>query len=121
VSTSVEVFVFGALLAGFIGFAYSWLRLLKTSQEKSFGWRDWVSLAAIALVSLVVLLWFVMPAFWGSDFGDKVRVARAWTKVSVRICALGLVLCFLGRPRLIVSIAFACFGAAVFWVMSTVP
>jgi hypothetical protein len=62
-----------------------------------------------------------MPAFWGSDFGLQIQTAQTWTKVSVRICALSLVLSFFGRLRLIVPVACACVGTAVFWVMSTIP
>ena len=120
-STSVQVLILACCVAGLIGFLYSWFRLLKTSSEKWFCWRDWVSLAAVALASVAVFLRFVMPAFWVSDFGAQVRVAQTWTKVSVRICALAPLLGFLGRPRLIAPIASACFGTAVFWIMSTIP
>ena len=120
-NTSAEVLTLAAVIAGLIGFVYSWLRLLKTYGEESFHWRDWISLAALALASVALFLRFVMPAFWGSDFGAQVRFAQTWTKVSVRICLMTLLLGIFGRLRLIVPIGCACFGTAVFWIMSTIP
>jgi len=62
-----------------------------------------------------------MPALWGSDFGGQVRMAQAWTKVSVRMCAVALVLGLVGRPRFIVPIVVASLATAGFWVLSTIP
>jgi len=120
-STSVTVLTWGAVITGLIGFAYSWFFLLKISGEKSLGWREWLSLLAVGFVSVAAFLRFLMPLFWSNDFGTQVHIAQTWTKVSVRICALGLLVCFIGRPRLILPIVVACFGTAVFWVMSTIP
>ena len=108
-------------IAGFLCFAYSWFALLKTSPDKSFRWRDRVSLLALLIASGAVLLRFVMPVFWGSDFGRQVQTAQAWTKVSVRGCAVALLLGLAGRPRLILPILVACLATASFWVMSTIP
>jgi hypothetical protein len=116
-----QALILMSCFAGLVGFAYAWFSLLKRSTDKSFGWRDWISVGAISLASLAVVLRFVMPAFWGTDFGARVQAAQAWTKVSVRICAIALVLGLAGRPRLIVPIAFASFGTMLFWVMSTIP
>ena len=66
--------------AGLIGLAYSWYFVLKASATKKFGWREWASIVAIGATSLAVVLRFVMPAFWGSDFGGQVRIAQEWTK-----------------------------------------
>ena len=109
------------LIAGFFCFVYSWFVLLRMSPDKPFRWRDRISLLALIIASGAVLLRFVMPAFWGSDFGGQVRMAQAWTKVSVRICAGALVLSFVGRPRFIVPLVVACLATAGFWVMSTIP
>jgi len=73
------------------------------------------------IASGAVLLRFVMPALWGSDFGGQVRMAQAWTKVSVRMCAVALVLGLVGRPRFIVPIVVASLATAGFWVLSTIP
>jgi hypothetical protein len=116
-----DILTVAIVIAGVIGFFYSWFRLIKAYRNKSFRGRDWVSLAAIVLVSVAVFLRILMPTLWGSDFGAEVRFAEAWTRVSVRFCALGLLLGFLGRPRLIVPITLACLGVAVFWVVSTIP
>jgi H+/Cl- antiporter ClcA len=109
------------LLAGFLGFVYSWFFLLRMSPDKSFRWRDRISLLALTIASGAVLVRFVMLFFWGSDFGGQVRVAQEWTKVSVRMCAAALVLALTGRPRFIVPLLVACLATAAFWVMSTIP
>ena len=109
------------LIAGFLCFVYSWFVLLGMSSDKSLRWRDRISLLALIIASGAVLLRFVMPAFWGSDFGGQVRMADAWGKVSVRMCAVALVLGLAGRPRFIVPLAIACLATAGFWVMSTIP
>jgi len=109
------------LLTCVMGFFYSWFRLAQSYAEKSWRWRDWTSFAAMALVSVDILIRFVMPAFWGQDLGDKVRLADKWAAVSLVVCAVGLLLGLLGRPRLIAPIASACIGTALFWVLSTIP
>ena len=48
-------------------------------------------------------------------------MADAWGKVSVRMCAVALVLGLAGRPRFIVPLAIVCLATAGFWVMSTIP
>jgi hypothetical protein len=121
VSTLAQVAFIAFLIAGFLCFVYSWFVVLKMRSDKSFRWRDRISLLALVIASGAVLLRFVMPAFWGSDFGEQVRAAEAWSKVSVRMCAVALVLVFAGRPRFIVPLVVACLATAGFWVMSTIP
>jgi len=121
VSTLSQFAWIAFLIAGFLCFVYSWFVLLRMSPDKPFRWRDRISLLALIIASGAVLLRFVMPAFWGSDFGGQVRMAQAWTKVSVRMCAVALVLGFVGRPRFIMPLVVACLATAGFWVMSTIP
>jgi hypothetical protein len=121
VSTLSHVAWIAFLIAGFLCFVYSWFVLLKMSADKSFRWRDRISLLALVIVSGAVLMRFVMPAFWGLDFSGKVQVAQSWTKVSLRMCAAALALGLAGRPRFIVPLLVACLATAVFWVMSTIP
>jgi hypothetical protein len=120
-STLSQLAWIGFLVAGFLCFAYSWFAILRIWSDKTFRWRDRISLLALILASVAVLLRFVMPIFWGSDFGDQVRIAVAWTRVSVGMCALALVLGLVGRPRLIVPLVVACLATAGFWMMSTIP
>ena len=120
-STLSQVAWIAFLIAGLLCFVYAWFVLLKMSGDKSFRWRDRISVLALIIASGAVLLRFVMPAFWGPDFSGKVQVAQVWTKVSVRMCAAALVLALAGRPRFIVPLVVACLSAAVFWVMSTIP
>jgi hypothetical protein len=121
VSTLSQLAWIALLIAGFLCFGYSWFVLLRMSSDKSLLWRDRISLLALIIASGAVLLRFVMPAFWGTDFGGQVRIADAWAKVSVRMCAAALVLGLAGRPRFIVPLVVACLATAGFWVMSTIP
>jgi hypothetical protein len=128
VSTSVQVFILASCIAGLIGFASAWVSLFKRPENKFFGWRDCVSVGALSLASLAALLRIVLPglmpaANWGTGAGvdAQIHVVQVLTKVSVRLCALALVVGLVGRPRFILPIALACFGTAVFWIMSTVP
>ena len=109
------------LIAGLLCFVYSWLVVLGMWSDQFLRWRDRISLLALIVASGAVILRFVMPVFWGSDLGGQVGMADAWAKVSVRMCAVALVLGLAGRPRLIAPLAVACLATAGFWVMSTVP
>lgn len=108
-------------IGGFFCLVYSWVVVLKTSPEKPRRWRDRLSLLALLVASLAVFLRFVMPAFWPPDFDKQVQTAVAWTRVSVGMCAIAVVLGLAGRPRLIAPIVVACFATAALWVMSTIP
>jgi uncharacterized membrane protein len=120
-STLSQVAWFVFFIAGFFCFAYSWFVLLKKSHDKSFRWRDRVSVLALLVLAGAVLLRFVMPVFWGSDFSREVHTAQACTRVSVRGCAVALLLGLAGRPRLILPVVVASLATASFWVMSTIP
>lgn len=100
-SASVQVFILASCIVGLIGFAYSWFFLLRTSEDKSFSWRDWVSVGAVSLASLAVLLRIVLPglmppANWGTGAGvdAQIHVVQFWTKVSVRMYAAALLFRF---------------------------
>jgi hypothetical protein len=121
VSTLSQLAWIAFFIAGFFCFVYTWFVLLRMSPDQPFPWRDRISLFALIIASGAVVLRFVMPAIWGSDFGAQVRMAQAWTKVNIRMCAVALVLGFVGRPRFIVPLVVACLATAGFWVMSTIP
>jgi hypothetical protein len=116
-----QVTLMESLIAGFLCFVYSWFVVLKMRAGKSFRWRDRISFLALVIASGAVFLRFAMPAFWGSDVGEQVRAAEAWSKVSVRMCAVALVLVFAGRSRFIVPLVVACLATAGFSVLSTIP
>lgn len=127
-SDLVQALILAIGLAGMAGFVYAWFFLWKVSVESGLRWREWVSLTALGLASLAVILWcvtlpFTPAANWGTGEGvdHQIRFVEAWTKLSVRICAAGLVIGLAGRPRLILPVSFACVGTALFWIMSTIP
>jgi hypothetical protein len=86
-------------------------------------------LLSLSLVSLVIVLWPVsmvvlMPkAEWvsGAGVGHQVRWMEAWESGAFRALVVALVLGLFGRPRLILPIAVACVGTALFWRFSTIP
>ena len=121
VGTLWQIACYAFLIVGFLCFAYSWFFLLKTWSDNSFRWRNRLSLFALSIASGAVLLRFVMPTFWGADFGTQVHTAQEWTKASVRGCAVGLLLALAGRPRLIVPVVVVCLATSMFWVLSTIP
>jgi len=115
-----EAAIYAFLFAGVMGFGYSWLWLLKKSADKTFGWREWISVIAIGLATLAVVLRFAMPAFWPAALDMRYHAAQEWIRVSFGLCDAALIIGLAGRPRLIVPIALASCGTAVFWVMSTI-
>jgi hypothetical protein len=128
VSTLSQMAWIAFLIAGFLCFVYSWFVLLRMSADKSFKWRNRLSLLALSMASVAVFLRFIMPAFWpiadwssGVGVGEQVRFAELWTKICVRTCAAALLIALIGRPGFIVPIAVVSLATASFWVMSTIP
>jgi hypothetical protein len=113
------------------GLIYSWtfyLFYLRRMKSEPTGWRHYVTLLSMALVSLVVLLWPIMFALapqadWriGRGVDHQVQWLEAWHRPIFRSLLVALVLALLGRPRLIVPMAVACIGTAMFWLFSTMP
>jgi hypothetical protein len=111
-----------------VGLVYSWFFYLTRMKKEQTGWRKRVTLLSLSLVSLVVLLWPVMVALapragWGSGVGvgHQVEWIESWHRPVFRTLLVALVLGLFGRPRLILPIAVACVGTAVFWLVSTMP
>ncbi len=102
-----------------VGLVYSWWFYLTRMKKEQTGWRKRVTLLALSLVSLVVLLWPVMVAV--SPRADDVDWIESWHRPVFRTLLVALVLGLFGRPRLILPIAVACVGTAVFWLISTMP
>jgi hypothetical protein len=102
-----------------VGLVYSWCFYLTRMKKEQTGWRKRVTLLSLALVSLVVLLWPVMVAL--TRRADDVGWIESWHRPIFRTLVVALVLGLFGRPRLILPIAAACVGTAVFWMVSTMP
>jgi hypothetical protein len=111
-----------ALIVAVAAFVYSWIYYFRKVAKSEVGWRKWVTLASLMLVSLSILAWPIMivsmpHANWatGDGVGQQVAHAAFWIKASARICAAALLLCFFGKPRLILPIAISCIGVLFFW------
>jgi hypothetical protein len=111
-----------------VALIYGWACFLTPKSGEPAGWRSRATLLSLTLVSLAVLLWFVtmlhMPgADWRTGAGVGHQVAWVYTRARAASYALlaALVVCFIGRPRLILPIAVACVGTAMFWLFSTMP
>jgi len=102
-----------------VGLLYSWWFYLTRMAEEQTGWRKRVTLLSLALVSLVVLLWPVMVAL--TRRADDVAWIESWHRPVFRTLIVALLLGLFGRPRLILPIVVACVGAAIFWMVSTMP
>jgi len=102
-----------------VGLVYSWWFYLTRMKKEHTGWRKRITLLSIVLVSLVVLAWPVMVVL--APTAVDVGWIESWHRPIFRTLVLALVLGLFGRPRLIVPIAVACVGTAVFWMVSTMP
>jgi hypothetical protein len=110
------------------GLVYAWAFYWVRMKTEPGNWRGNVTLASLVLASVAILLWpicrVLMPrADWqsGAGVGHQVQWVDSWEKCAVRILLIALILCFFGRPRLIMPIAVACVGAALFWDFSNMP
>jgi hypothetical protein len=102
--------------------------LLDPDEDRAWNWRGRMTIVSLVLVSLAIVLWPVsrvlMPrGDWqsGVGVGCEVQWANAWERGVTRLLLIALILCLFGRPRLILPIAVACVGAALFWVFSNMP
>jgi hypothetical protein len=122
-------YIFGNLLILLapVGLLYGWFFYWTRMRHEPRSWRDRVSVVALGLASLAILLWPVMAMLaartdWGGSAGvDQVEWVEAWHRPIFRTLLAAFVLCFFGRPRLILPIAVGCIGAAMFWLFSTMP
>jgi hypothetical protein len=99
-----------------VGFFYAWNYYLQKLRKIPFGWRNGATLFSLMLVSLAVLLWPLMIYINPQMSGIEV-----WHTYILRICAMAVILSFLGRARLILPISIACIGVAAFWITGTMP
>ena len=111
-----------------VGLIYSWHFYLTQMRKEAASWRNRATLTSLGLVSQTALLWPVMVALlpradWGSGLGvdHQVQWIESWHRPILRALLIALLLCLFGRPRLIVPVAIACIGTALFWISSTMP
>jgi hypothetical protein len=110
-----------------IGLLYGWFFYLTRMRREPRSWRNRITVASLTLVSLAVLALPVMAllaprADWQTYEGVRHQLEwiGAWQKIAFRTLLAALILGLLGRPRLILPIAVACVGTALFWLSSTV-
>jgi hypothetical protein len=112
-----------------VGLIYGWVFYSTRMKAEARSWRKRATLLSLILVSLVIVLWpvtmvvLVPRADWlsGAGVGHQVRWMEAWERGAFRALVVALVLGLFGRPRLILPIAVACVGTALFWSFSTIP
>jgi hypothetical protein len=111
-----------------LGLLYGWFFYLKRMRREPRSWRSLISVVSLSLVSIAVLLWPAMAlltpqADWGTGVGvgHQVQWVEACERAAFRTLLAALVLSLFGRPRLILPIAVACVGSALFWNFSTIP
>lgn len=111
-----------------IGIVYGWWFVLARMNERPRGWRNIVSITALALITGAVAGRFAMgdlmpSADWstGAGVAEQMSYVKAWYRPIFLLCSSSLVLGLAGRPRLIGPISAACIGTALLWVLSTQP
>lgn len=111
-----------------VGLIYGWFFCWTRMRHESGNWRNRITVVSLALISLAALAWPIMASLmpradWGSGVGvgHQVVWVEAWHKPIFRTLLVALALGVLGRPRLILPIAIACVGTALFWLFSTMP
>jgi hypothetical protein len=111
-----------------IGLLYGWFFYWTRMRYESRSWRNRIAVVSLVLVSLAVLSWPAMAMLapkvdWVTYVGAQRQLdwVDAWEKVALRTLLGALVLGLFGRPRLILPIAVACVGTALFWIFSTMP
>jgi hypothetical protein len=111
-----------------VGLIYGWHFYFATIRREPPGWRNRISGLSLLFCSVGVLLWPVAmmlapKADWRSYEGAprQLHFVYSWERVVLYGLFATLVLCFFGRPRLIVPIAVGCIGTALFWLGSTMP
>jgi hypothetical protein len=110
------------------GLIYGWFFYLTRIRRELPNWRNRVTFVSLGLASLAMILWpgmaFFMPqADWatGTGVAHQLNWAETWERAGLRILLGAFVLALFGRPRLILPIALACVGSALFWISSTMP
>lgn len=111
-----------------IGLIYGWYVYVTSIRRERSGWRSRFSLMSLGMVSLAILLWPLMMALapkadWATYVGvaAQVKFVYSFARLALGILLLGFVLCFFGRPRLIVPVVVSCIGTALFWLFTTMP
>ena len=104
---------------------YGWFFISRRMATEAASWRNRISVLSLSLISFVALLWPVMMGLAlranGKGIGVDEQWIEAWHKLILRTLLAALILGFLGRPRLILPIAVASIGTAMFWILSTMP
>jgi len=109
-----------------IALIYCWYFYFTRMVKEAGGWRSKVTLLSLVMVSIVLILWLPMmmltpEADWKTGAGVAHQVQWVSNRLRTALYTLvgTFVICFLGRPRLIVPTAIACVGTALLWVSST--
>jgi len=108
------------VLAAPIAFVYAWYRYFKQFRNEPPRWRTHVTLAALILMTLggaLLVPYTLIPRPPGTV--QPVGAAATIVVVAMRIELVAFVACFFGRARTIFPIAYACFGAVLFWTFIT--
>lgn len=123
-----NLIVYTLVLLAPAALAYGWYFYFSQLRGEPGRWRNLITLSSLVLVSLVLVMWLPMMLLVPSaDLRTGVGVAHQaqWMVIRTKaaLCALlvAFVLCFLGRPRLILPTVVACLGTAVLWFFSALP
>jgi len=128
VNTLENAIVTVIVLLAPVGLAYGWYFYFARMSKEPSGWRKWVTVVALGLVTVAGVMWPVArmtapEVDWHTwvGAGAYMHWVGAWEKAAVRILLAALVLSLFVRPRLILPMIVACLGTGLFWISSNIP
>ena len=127
-NTFGSVIVTVIVLLAPVGLVYGWFFYLVTMSKELWGWRKWVTVVDLGLVSVAIVMWPVArmtaPAVnWQTWAGAGAYMdwVDSWGRVALRILLAALALSLFARRRLVVPMVVASVGTGLFWIFSNIP
>jgi hypothetical protein len=110
-----------------VGLVYGWYFYFVTMSKEPLGWRKWVTVADLGLLSVAMVMWPVARVTapevnwqtWAGA-GTYMHWVDAWERAALRILLAALALSLFARPRLIVPMVVASVGIGLFWIFSNI-
>ena len=103
-----------------IALLWGWVRYLRLRQESD--WRLRASVVGLTAPLVSVCLWAVMLVIArANEWHTPNFVVHRLITVGVWIPLVGMLVGFVGRPRLILAIVPASVGTVLFWFGTTLP
>jgi hypothetical protein len=116
----ILVLMFGAP----VSIIYSWYYFLKRMLPTKRSWRDYMSVAATFLITIVAIAWIPCITYLRSEYigpgGLNWKVYEAlgqFLRPAILTIVLSILLGVVGRPRLIMPLMVGSLGTFCWWVL----